>query len=109
MWNPLSSTTDRGPTHQQNTGRVRFGLSMGVIAIVWCIILPWTARRPAMDEHLQWLDDRGIDPSAMYYTELKMMEPILHRLERQRQVGAHLPVSSSAAHDTTVPPLASEN
>ncbi len=38
-----------------------------------------------MREYSRWLDERGIDPSAMYYTELEAMEPILHRLERSRE------------------------
>ena len=96
---PSSSTINLRPSHQQNSGRARLGLSVGVIAIVWCIILPWIARRPAMEERLQWLDDRGIDPSAMYYTELEMMEPILHQLERQRQVGPRVAVSNSTAQE----------
>ena len=69
----------------RQTGGIRLVLSLGVVAVIWCVLLPAIARRPAMVEHLNWLDDRGIDPSAMYYTELEMMDPILRRLERQRQ------------------------
>ncbi|MEO1982087.1 MAG: hypothetical protein ABGZ24_16330 [Fuerstiella sp.] len=82
---------------------------MGVIAIVWCVMLPWVARRPAMEEHLNWLDDRGIDPSAMYYTELEMMDPILQRLERQRRFGDRVAVTGPATPKTTAPPFAPSN
>lgn len=55
------------------------------VACVWLVVLPAYARRPAMREHLQWLDDQGIDPSAMYYTELEVMEEILAR-QRSEQL-----------------------
>ncbi|QEG43823.1 hypothetical protein [Roseimaritima ulvae] len=49
------------------------------IALVWLVVLPRHAQQPAMREHLQWLDEQGIDPSAMYYTELEVMQQILQR------------------------------
>ena len=52
------------------------------IACLWCIALPWYARQPDMKKHLMFLEDRGIDPSAMFYTELDAMDPILEKLER---------------------------
>jgi hypothetical protein len=33
-----------------------------------------------MARRLQWLSDRKIDPSAMYYTELEALDPILDRM-----------------------------
>ena len=63
----------------------RLVVSVGVIVILWLVVLPWLASRPAMSRHLQWLDDSGIDPSAMYYTELEAMEPILDRLNKQQR------------------------
>ncbi|QDV66756.1 hypothetical protein Poly24_04440 [Rosistilla carotiformis] len=54
-------------------------LAIAAVAVVWLVILPAYARQPAMTKHLQWLDDQGIDPSAMYYTELEVMEQILQR------------------------------
>jgi len=56
-------------------------LAISVIALsaVWLVWLPAQANRPAMNRHLQWLDDQGIDPSAMYYTELDVMQEILAR------------------------------
>lgn len=52
-----------------------------IIGIVWCQLLPRLARQPSVQEHLAFLDENGIDPSAMFYTELDAMEPILRRLE----------------------------
>ena len=38
--------------------------------IIWLVILPWLSRRPASREYIERLRQSGIDPSAMYYTEL---------------------------------------
>ncbi|MCC9656791.1 hypothetical protein [Rhodopirellula halodulae] len=59
-----------------------FGLVVGLLAIVWLILLPAYARQPKMQAHLHWLDEEGIDPSAMYYTELEVMEDILAKQRR---------------------------
>ncbi|MEZ6132857.1 MAG: hypothetical protein R3C59_29665 [Planctomycetaceae bacterium] len=64
---------------------LRLLLATGALCVVWLIILPWWAHRPAMDEQLRFLKERGIDPSAMFYTELEAMEPILQRLESRRK------------------------
>ncbi|MEO9595552.1 hypothetical protein [Rhodopirellula bahusiensis] len=68
----------------------RIGALAGLIALLsvtWLVFLPTYARQPKMQQHLKWLDDQGIDPSAMYYTELEVMEDILakQRLAELRQ------------------------
>lgn len=75
---PPSTSTSRF----LNSGQWKLLVAVSVLAVVWLGILPWYSRQPAMEAHLQWLDERGIDPSAMYYTELEAMQPILQRLER---------------------------
>ncbi|SMP43730.1 hypothetical protein SAMN06265222_101982 [Neorhodopirellula lusitana] len=49
------------------------------LAVIWLVVLPAFAKQPAMNQHLNWLNEQGIDPSAMYYTELEVMEEILQR------------------------------
>ncbi|KAA1262197.1 hypothetical protein LF1_47590 [Rubripirellula obstinata] len=63
--------------------RRRVALTGCIIAIVsiWGAVLPWLSSYHHVQERLQFLDDRGIDPSAMFYTELEAMEPILNRIE----------------------------
>ncbi|MBA2115323.1 hypothetical protein [Bremerella alba] len=61
------------------------GLAIASVAVVWLVILPAYARQSEMSKHLQWLDQQGIDPSAMYYTELEVMEEILQR-QRTKQL-----------------------
>ena len=64
---------------------LRLAVTLCVIGVIWLVVLPWAAGRPKMAAHLQWLDNEGIDPSAMYYTELEMMEPILDRLALEKR------------------------
>jgi len=52
------------------TGPIRLFFVLIVIAVVWLLVLPWVATRPSTRERLRRLDSRGIDPAAMFYTEL---------------------------------------
>lgn len=69
---------------QQRMWRRRFALVSiaGLTVVIWLLLLPWVARQPRMQQHLSELERQGIDGGAMYYTELEVMEKILHRLER---------------------------
>ncbi len=66
-----------------NSPHFRLIAATFVIAAIWCIGLPWIATIPRVEHRLEFLDERGIDPSAMFYTELESMKPILQRLENQ--------------------------
>lgn len=65
-------------------------LACGALAGLWGGVLPWLASQPRIAEHMQWLDEQGIDAGAMYYTELDAMQPILQRLHRGRWWPARL-------------------
>ena len=79
--NQLADDPRRG-----RSGVRRLAFSVFLLALVWTVALPWLASRPPIDSHVRWLNERGIDPSAMYYTELEAMKPILKRLnERERR------------------------
>lgn len=51
------------------------------IVLVWGWLLPWVSTHPAVQQRLEFLDASGIDPSAMFYTELDAMDDILDRIE----------------------------
>ena len=73
-----TTTTTTSPWNR----RLALALVSGASGLFWLGVLPWIAEQPRMKSHLEWLDDRGIDPSAMYYTEPEVMEEILERQER---------------------------
>ncbi len=60
----------------------RLVIATAAIAAVWLIVLPWIGRHETVRDHITFLDERDIDASAMYYTELDAMEPILKKLSR---------------------------
>lgn len=80
--------TDRPAKDPSNPGLLngcgRLLLAVCAVAAVWLALLPWLAQQPHIAEHIRDLEVRGIDAGAMYYTDLDVMQPILHRLERQR-------------------------
>ena len=57
----------------------------GGIALVWSMLLPWIAERPLIARRLDELDRQGIDPSAMFYSELPAMEEVRLGLDRLRR------------------------
>ena len=66
-------------------GKFHLCLALLLIGVVWLVVLPWLAERPKVDAYLMWLEERKIDPSARYYTDVEAMEPILKKLDRRRR------------------------
>ncbi len=51
-------------------------LGVSVILVVWTLVLPWIGSRQSVRAQIEYLDRRGIDPAALYYTDLEAMERI---------------------------------
>ena len=51
-------------------------LGVSAILIVWMLVLPWVGSRQSVRLQIENLDRRGIDPAAIYYTDLEAMERI---------------------------------
>ncbi|QDU36597.1 hypothetical protein Mal4_08840 [Maioricimonas rarisocia] len=90
-------TTLEATTTDRPGGVIRLLAAVAVVALLWLVLLPRLSRLPSVQARSEWLDERGIDPAAMYYTELEAMEPILHRLERRRR---GLPATSTSGSST---------
>lgn len=71
--------SDSAPIHA--SGLTRLACVLAVIIAVWLFALPSLSRRADSKAYLKELERRGIDPSAMFYTELPMMDPLLDRIE----------------------------
>lgn len=56
-----------------------------VLGLIWCVLLPRIASRPAIRARLDDLAAQGIDASAMYYTELPAMDDVLQVLNEFRE------------------------
>jgi len=66
--------------------RGRFALAgcIAAMAVVWLVVLPWFGSRPAVRREIERFDAAGVDPAAMFYTELPLMNDVLADLERRR-------------------------
>jgi hypothetical protein len=53
-------------------------LCLGVLAIVivWTLVLPWIGSRQSVRSEIEFLDRQGVDPTALYYSDLEAMERI---------------------------------
>ena len=63
-------------------GRFLFAILTGIILVVWCVLLPAVIQQPDVASHIIDLEVKGIDPSAMFYTDLEIAEEISYRVER---------------------------
>ncbi|MBS0262582.1 MAG: hypothetical protein JSS02_11575 [Planctomycetes bacterium] len=80
------------PAETCRVGIWRLCAVVAVFAIVWLAGLPWLASYPPLAARLDWLADQRVDPSAMYYTEVEALEPVLQRLNaRGRRANARAP------------------
>ena len=59
----------------QATTGAQFRLSAAplVIAVIWCVILPRMLDWGPVARHVSLMEERWVDPSAMYYTELERL------------------------------------
>ncbi len=60
--------------NSQGWSSLCFGVS--AILIVWTLVLPWIGSWQSVRSQIETLDRHGIDPAALYYTDLEAMERI---------------------------------
>jgi hypothetical protein len=53
-------------------------LCLGALAIliVWMLVLPWIGSRTSVQRQIDSLDRQGVDPAALFYTDLEAMQQI---------------------------------
>jgi hypothetical protein len=75
-------------------------------ALVWLVVLPSVAHQPRVWASLEAFEAKGIDPSAMFYTELAAMDDVLARLEHfhRRHPGALWAPGVPATRESNTPP-----
>ena len=52
-------------------GRTRLAAACVLGAVVWLIVLPWLAQQEIVRERIRRNEQAGIDPTAMFYTDLE--------------------------------------
>jgi hypothetical protein len=84
--NLLLNAVPPGSGSRRLLGRLKLAVWTTGLAFFWLAVLPWLSAIPVHREKLDWLREQRVDPSAMYYTEVEAMEPMLQRLnERGRR------------------------
>jgi hypothetical protein len=49
---------------------VRLAVGVAAVVAIWGGLLPALLRSPAVMQHVTRMEERGVNPAAMYYTEL---------------------------------------
>jgi hypothetical protein len=52
---------------------VRLLVGAMAVAMIWCGLFPQLLHWPPIACHVALMEERGVDPSAMYYTELERL------------------------------------
>jgi hypothetical protein len=52
---------------------VRIAGGAAVVATVWCSLLPRLLEWPPIARHVALMEERKVDPAAMYYSELERL------------------------------------
>jgi hypothetical protein len=52
------------------------GLGVTTILIVWLLVLPWVGSQEPIASQIDALDRQGIDPAALFYTDLDAMSRV---------------------------------
>jgi len=61
------------PAVSRSRAVLRLTLGGGLVALVWCGLLPRLLEWPPVARHVALMEERRVDPSAMYYTELERL------------------------------------
>lgn len=70
-------------------GIYRLAAACVIASVCWLILLPALSKYPPMSARLQWLEEQQVDPSAMYYTEVEALKPVLQQLNERGRGNVH--------------------
>jgi hypothetical protein len=73
---------------------------------VWLVVLPLVGSHPCVSAHVATQKRLGIDPSALFYTELEIASGIAHHVEQLHE--AHSDRFWSVTRQTSSEKIASE-
>lgn len=49
--------------------RAALAAAAAALATLWLVVMPWLAERTGARDHVQRMETRGLDPSALFYTD----------------------------------------
>lgn len=54
-------------------GALRLATALGAMAVIWLGLLPRLAHWPPVADHVRRMEQGGVNPAAMFYTELERL------------------------------------
>jgi hypothetical protein len=54
-------------------GPLRLIACTGIVAVAWLVVLPWFGRQSPIERHIRVMEEGGVNPAAMVYTELERL------------------------------------
>ena len=61
-------------SHCNRKGWSSLVLGVLIVLVVWTLVLPWIGSQPSIRARIDDLNRQGIDPAALYYTDLEAMQ-----------------------------------
>jgi hypothetical protein len=49
--------------------RLRLSICVGLLLVIWLVVLPRISKLPAVERWSAFLDDRGVNPNAKFFTD----------------------------------------
>lgn len=65
-------------------GWLKLTIAGGILVALWLTVLPKIAHRPHVAARIRRLEELGIDPTAIFYSELDAMPAFEERIRRAR-------------------------
>ncbi len=73
------------PTSCQSKQWAALSGAIGLILLIWLVVLPRVAQMPNVASRIRFMESRGIDPSARFYSELPCAMPNADEIARRMQ------------------------
>ena len=58
--------------HRHN-GWLTLGVVVLAVAVIWTVVLPWLGTQPRVRARIDRLERQGIDPAALFYSDIQAM------------------------------------
>ena len=91
-------------TARTQRGRWLLAVSLLLVAYVWLVLLPGFSQHPRVRQRVEHLQRHGIEPAAMFYTDLPNM-PVWESRVRSKQMQPIVESTAPSASRFNDPPL----
>lgn len=73
-------TRDAKFKSRKSAGWATLSAAIAATLLIWTLALPWIGSRDSLRSRIDALDRQGIDPAALYYTDLEAMQRVESKL-----------------------------